>query len=76
MPKQEMSMEKPAIEKRLQEMFLPVFGLTSTDEIPVEAALVTDIGADSLDFVEIIYLIEREFRVVINLEKWSAAEPK
>ena len=59
-------MEKPAIEKRLQEILLPVFGLTSTDEIPAEASLVHDIGADSLDFVEIVYLIEREYGVVLK----------
>ena len=59
-------MEKNAIEKRLQEILLPVFGLTSTDEIPVEASLVNDIGADSLDFVEIVYLIERTFGVVLK----------
>ncbi|MCL1811949.1 MAG: phosphopantetheine-binding protein [Treponema sp.] len=59
-------MEKNAIEKRLQEILLPVFGLTSTDEIPIEASLVNDIGADSLDFVEIVYLIEQTFSVVIK----------
>ena len=59
-------MEKDAIEKRLQEMLLPVFGLTSVDEIPVDASLVNDIGGDSLDFVEITYLIEREFGVALK----------
>ena len=59
-------MEKNAIEKRLQEILLPVFGLTSTEEIPINASLVNDIGADSLDFVEIVYLIERTFGVVLK----------
>ena len=62
----EYNLEKTAIEKRLQEMFLPVFGLVSVDDIPVDASLVKDIGADSLDFVEIIYIIEREFGVALK----------
>ena len=62
----EYNLEKAAIEKRLQEMFLPVFGLVSVDDIPVDASLVKDIGADSLDFVEIIYIIEREFGVALK----------
>ena len=59
-------MEKAVIEKRLQELLLPVFGLSSIDEIPVEASIVNDIGGDSLDFVEITYLIEREFGVILK----------
>ena len=59
-------MEKLEIEKQLQEILLPVFGLTSVDEIPVDASLVNDIGADSLDFVEITYLVEREFGVALK----------
>ena len=66
MRKQEMFVEKPEIEKRLQEILLPVFGLGSVDEIPVTASLVNDIGADSLDFVEIIYLVEREYGVALK----------
>jgi len=54
------------IENKLREIFLPVFGLTSTDEIPAQASLVNDIGADSLDFVEITYLVEREFGVTLK----------
>ena len=59
-------MEKAAIEKRLQEILLPVFGLTTINDIPLDASLVNDIGADSLDFVEIVFLVEREFGVVLK----------
>lgn len=54
------------MEVRLKEMLLPVFGLDSVNEIRTESSLVTDLGADSLDFVEITYLIEREFGVVLK----------
>lgn len=54
------------IETRLRALLLPVFGLASSDELPATAALVNDIGADSLDFVEITYLIERDFGVVLK----------
>ena len=59
-------MEKSEIEKHLQDVLLPVFGLTSVDEIPAEASLVNDIGADSLDFVEITYVIEKEFGIALK----------
>lgn len=59
-------MEANEVEGRLQHILLPVFGLGSVDEIPVDASLVNDIGADSLDFVEITYLIEKEFGVVLK----------
>lgn len=59
-------MNRTEIENRLRETLLPVFGLESADEISAEASLVKDLGADSLDFVEISYLIERDFDVVLN----------
>lgn len=65
-------MDKTAIEKRLQEILLPVFGLASVDEIPVEASLVKDIGADSIDFIEVVYLIEREFGVALKPEELAS----
>lgn len=54
------------IEERLRQSLLPVFGFDSIDQIPEEAALVANLGADSLDFVEIVYLIERDFNVVLK----------
>ncbi|HQC80396.1 MAG TPA: phosphopantetheine-binding protein [Accumulibacter sp.] len=66
-------MDIVAIEQRLQEALLPVFGLDSVEELPVDASLVNDIGADSLDFVEITYLIERDFGVVLKPGELVAA---
>ena len=54
------------IENTLRELLLPVFGLESVDEIQPEHSLVHDLGAESLDFVEIMYVIERNFGVVLK----------
>ncbi|HWR72993.1 MAG TPA: phosphopantetheine-binding protein [Nitrospirota bacterium] len=54
------------VEARLRQSLLPVFGFNSVDQIPEDAALVKDLGADSLDFVEIVCLIERDFGVVLK----------
>jgi acyl carrier protein len=57
------------IEEKLREILLPVFGLNSTKEIQPESSFVNDLGADSIDFVEIIYLIESNFGVVIKINE-------
>jgi acyl carrier protein len=54
------------IETRVRQMLLPVFNLPSIDNVKAESALVKDLGAESLDFVQIIYLVEREFGVVLQ----------
>lgn len=51
---------------RFRELLLPVFSLDSIDEVPPEASLVADLGADSLDFVEIVYMVEKEFSVKLS----------
>ncbi|MDR1701565.1 MAG: phosphopantetheine-binding protein [Sporomusaceae bacterium] len=53
------------LEEELQEMLLPVLGL-ERGEIQAESSLVKDLGAESLDFVEIVYLIEKKFGVVLE----------
>jgi acyl carrier protein len=54
------------IQNRLRELLLPVFGLESINEIKPEYSLINDLGADSLDFVEIIHIIETQFGVVVK----------
>ena len=57
------------IEKKLREILIPVFALNSIEEIQPEHSLVNDLGADSLDFVEIIDLIESNFGVVLKVNE-------
>jgi acyl carrier protein len=64
------------IEDTLRQALLPVFGLNSLEEVPLQASLVNDLGADSLDFVEIIYLIEQHFNVVLKANELIVAGVK
>jgi acyl carrier protein len=59
---------------RLREILLPVFGLDSIEELPPAASLVGEIGADSLDFVEIVYLVEKEFGVALKMGELLIAD--
>ena len=43
------------------------------EEIEPDASLVDDLGADSLDFVELMYLMEQEFGVRYGKEDMSLA---
>ena len=54
------------IERKLRELLIPVFGLTTVDEIQPQYSLVNDLGATSIDFVEISYIIESNFNVTIK----------
>lgn len=54
---------------QLIEILARVFNLESADSINDSDSLIADLGADSLDFVEIIHLIERTFGVVIKTDE-------
>jgi acyl carrier protein len=54
------------VEQNLRELLLPVLDLDSVDEIGPDSSLVSDLGADSIDFVEIVYLVEKNFGVVLK----------
>jgi acyl carrier protein len=54
------------IDERVRTLLLPVFGLESIDNIRSSQSLVRDLGAESLDFVEIVFLIEKEFGVKLE----------
>lgn len=54
---------------QLKEILARVFNLESPDSINDNASLIADLGADSLDFVEIIHLIEKGFGVVIKTDE-------
>ena len=60
------------IEQRLKELLVPILGLDSADEISSDSALVRDLGAESIDYIEILYAIENEFGVKINMSEISS----
>jgi len=53
----------------LNQLLAQVFNLESPDTIKGSDSLIADLGADSLDFVEILHLIERSFGVVIRTDE-------
>jgi len=58
---------------KLREILLPILGFDSIDEVDENHSLVTDLDADSIDFVEIIYEIEQEFGVILKTSEIIAA---
>jgi len=57
------------IENKLRELLLPVLGIADIEQIQPEHAFVNDLGAESIDFVEILYLIETNFGVKIRIQE-------
>lgn len=53
---------------------MPVLGITTIEEIQPSHALVNDLGAESIDFVEILYLIETQFGVKIQIQEISMVD--
>lgn len=59
-------MEK-SVEKRVLEIIVEQLGV-SEEEVALEASFVDDLGADSLDLVELIMALEEEFGLEISDE--------
>lgn len=66
-------MQIQEIEKKLSEELVPILGLNSVEEVKPDSALVRDLGAESIDYVEILYMIETEFGVKIKIEEMMMA---
>ena len=59
-------MEK-SVEKRVIEIIMEQLGV-SEEEVTMEASFIDDLGADSLDLVELIMAMEEEFSLEISDE--------
>lgn len=64
-------MENASLEVRVRQAIVTMLGV-SLDEVKLESDLTEDLGADSLDLVELVMHLEDEFNVEIDDEK---AEP-
>jgi len=54
----------PSVWSKVQSAFAAALGLEE-DEIELESKLIEDLGAESLDFLDIVYRLERAFDVKI-----------
>ena len=59
-----MSTEEPSVEERLKEIIIKQFGEVEK-LVTLETSFVNDLGADSLDIVELVMELEDEFDVSI-----------
>ncbi len=55
------------VEKRVKEIIVEQLGVTP-DEVTNEASFIEDLGADSLDTVELVMAFEEEFGIEISDE--------
>ena len=66
-------MQIQEIEKKLSEELVPILGLDSVEDVKPDSALVRDLGAESIDYVEILYMVETQFGVKIKIEELMMA---
>jgi acyl carrier protein len=57
-----------AIEQKIKEIIAEKLGLNSPEEISNEASFIDDLGADSLDTVELVMAFEEEYGIEISDE--------
>ncbi|HEX7126100.1 MAG TPA: acyl carrier protein [Thermodesulfobacteriota bacterium] len=57
-------MASASVEKRVKEIIVEQLGV-SEDEVVPEASFIDDLGADSLDTVELVMALEEEFDIEI-----------
>jgi acyl carrier protein len=57
-----------SIEKRVKEIIVEQFGVNESEVNP-EAKFVDDLGADSLDLVELVMALEEEYNIEISDEE-------
>ncbi len=55
----------PAVERRVKEIIAEQLGVDD-DEVTLMASFVDDLGADSLDIVELVMALEEEFDVEVD----------
>lgn len=57
------------MDEKLRQILASVFNLETSGSIRDTDSLIADLGADSLDFVELLFLIEQNFGVVLKADE-------
>jgi acyl carrier protein len=68
-----MAMSRDEIFKQVQEVLVDALGVDD-DEITPEATLMGDLGAESIDFLDIVFRLEKAFGIKIPREELFPAE--
>ena len=66
-------MNRTEIEEKVRNFLIEELEI-EPDNIFPDAKLREDMGIDSLDFVDIVVIVEKNFGVKINAEEWSGVD--
>jgi acyl carrier protein len=68
-----MAMSRDEIMQQVQEVLVDALGVDD-DEVTTEATLMGDLGAESIDFLDIVFRLEKAFGIKIPREELFPAE--
>lgn len=68
-----MAMSRDEILQQVQEVLVDALGVDD-DEVTTEATLMGDLGAESIDFLDIVFRLEKTFAIKIPREELFPAE--
>jgi acyl carrier protein len=68
-----MAMSRDEIIQQVQEVLVDALGVDD-DEVTAEATLMGDLGAESIDFLDIVFRLEKAFGIKIPREELFPAE--
>jgi acyl carrier protein len=68
-----MAMSREEIFQQVQEILVDALGVDD-DEVKAEATLMGDLGAESIDFLDIVFRLEKAFSIKIPREELFPAE--
>ncbi len=68
-----MAMDRDEIMQQVQEVLVDALGVDD-DEVTAEATLMGDLGAESIDFLDIVFRLEKMFGIKIPREELFPAE--
>ena len=68
-----MAMSRDKIFKEVQEVLVDALGVDD-EEVTTEATLIGDLGAESIDFLDIVFRLEKAFGIKIPREELFPAE--